>query len=158
MVTSSYELEGETLVYRQGLRRIAIPLGEVRGLAVRERGAFLGFTGSQLLFKLASGKTRATLFDPASEACRALLAILRARLPAMEPPTRPWYEGFLHPRSVAGIVILGASSIASGGMPRDADRAERLGYGVGLLMFTIAGIALIISGFRRSRARAKTPR
>jgi len=173
LVPASFTLDGDLLVYQQGLRRTPIPLAKVRTFAVRERPAFLGFTSTQLLFGLDTGDARRptrlqrTMFDPKAPDCRALLDVLHARLPAADATklpwveaagrlgvvARPWYEGFTHPRSIIAMVLLGANGFAAGTMPATGDSAERFGQGiVTLTVFSIA-ILLLVSGFRRTRAK-----
>ncbi len=164
MVTASFQLAPDAVLYQQGLRQIAIPLARVTCFAVKERRPFLGATSSLLLFRLGSGKLQRTLFDPASPACRAFLDALRARLPVADATqlawpdaaarlgvtARPWYEGLLHPRAVFGIVMLGANA-ATAGIVAHGDRAERMGAGIGARAITLVAIYLIVTGVRRSR-------
>lgn len=166
LVKASYALEGDAIVYRQGVRRIAIPLAQVRGFAIRERPAFMKMPASALTFRIdGRRKPRSTVFDPSSPACRDFLAALRARLPAADLTAlpwpeaaaklgvvaRPWYEGFLQPRVTLGVLMLGANAAASSMTAKTHDRAELLGQGIAMLAVTIVAVYLIITGVRRGR-------
>jgi hypothetical protein len=173
LVPASFTLDGDTLVYQQGLRRTPIALAKVRTFAIRERPAFLGFTATQLLFELDTGDPRKptrmqrTMFDPKSPECRALVEALHARFPAADATklpwaeaagrlgvvARPWYEGFTHPRSMIGMILLGANGFAVGTMPATRDSAERFGQGIVTLTISVLAILLLVSGFRRTRAK-----
>ena len=170
MVSATYTIAGGELVFKQGLRRTAIPLAQIRTFAVRENPGFLGFTGSQLLVKVAVGdgeKTRALTFDPAAQACQELLAALRLQLPAADAttiawdaaaarlgvPVRPWYRALLEPRVTMGIILLGAGAFASTTATRTRDRSELLGRGLVSVTVTAVAIWLIVTGIRRSRAK-----
>ncbi len=174
LVAGTYALDGDALVYRQGVRSVTIALAQVRAFAVRQRPAFLGLASSQLVFQLETGdprkptRLRKTLFDPATPDGRALLDALRARLPAADATgarwpaaaarlgvvARPWYEGFLQPRTTIGIVLLGATAAANADLAETRDRYELLGRGLVGVTVTIVAVVLIVSGVRRARAQA----
>jgi hypothetical protein len=172
LVTATFTLDGDTLTYAQGVRRVTIPLAQVRAFGLRERASFLGLASSQLYFLIDGGdgskpRRRATLVDPAQPAYRALIEALRARVPGADTTAlpwadaaarlgavaRPWYEDFLHPRTVIGVVLLGANAVTAGSV--HGDRSERLGAGIAALTMTVVAVALIVSGVRRSRARRR---
>ncbi|HTJ43512.1 MAG TPA: hypothetical protein VL463_15515 [Kofleriaceae bacterium] len=169
LITATYTFAGDTLAYKQGVRRILIPLAQVRAFAIRARPATFGLPNSQLVFRLETGALRRTVIDPETPDARALIEALRARLPAADATelawpdaaaklgvdAHPWYEALFHPRTMIGITLLAANSVAASGMEVPRDRDERLGQGIGLLVVSIVAIWLIVSGVRRTRARRR---
>ena len=168
LVSGTYTFEGADLIFRQGVRRIAIPLAGIRAFAVRERPAFFGMSNSQLICRVETAdgvKIRRTTIDPRAPACAALLAALRARVPAADCTAlawpdaaarlgikaRPWYEGFFQPRVTIGVILLGANAAASSTMVDTHDRAERLGQGIAMGAVSLVAIFLIVTGLRRAR-------
>jgi hypothetical protein len=172
LVSATYAIEGETLVFKQGVRRTAIPLAQIRAFAVREFPPFLGMSASQLLIRVATErgeKTRKMSFDPRAARCQDLLAALRVSIPAADATglvwdaaaarvgvtARPWYRVFLEPRTSIGIVLLGAAAFANTSMmSASASREERLGQGIVGVGASAVAIWLIVSGIRRARARS----
>jgi hypothetical protein len=176
----TYTIEGDALVFRGGARLIHMPLSRVQAFGVRERPAFYGMPASQLIVRLSpdaagrSDRSRAIIFDPTTDAGRELLGALRARLPAADTtglpwldaaarlavPAHPWYEGFLHPRSFLGTFLLGAVLTAAVQEISKPDRSpyvhepmsQRVGFWSPFVVVAVIGLALVLSGFRRTRA------
>ena len=168
-VTSSFELDGDLLVHRQGVRRTEIALAHVSAFALHERAPFLGLAQAQLLFRTTSGRILRRNVDPRQPAFRALIEAIAARAPSADltalpwpdaaarigVTAYPWYDGFLEPRSVIGELVLGGALAASATEADARDRVERIAQGSVFAIAALIGIVLVASGFRSARKRRK---
>jgi hypothetical protein len=172
LVQGILRLSEAELVYAQGVRRIVVPIEQIRAFAVRDRPDLLGLAQGQLVILCEPPpggfrKLHRLPFACGSASARAALAALGRIVPDADFTGIPWEEAaprlgvlahrwhddFLNNLSLAGLLLLVAGVVATGmgGAPANPD--ERLGYLFGLSLFSLTGLVLIPVGWWRARRR-----
>lgn len=165
----------DRLTYRQGLRRLSVPLAAVRAFGVRDRGGpVAGILSSELIVRTEAApgrfRVRRIPWNPGELGCIEALAALRARLPDADATglpweqaaarlgvtTRGWREWLSEPLSTIGLGLIGSASVAGVLMQWMRERGtphERTARAVLLVAMFGIGVVLLVTGWVRSRGR-----
>lgn len=160
--------------FRQGLRQVQVPLGNVRAFGVRRREKnFLGITASELLLRTEPSpgvkKVVKMPIDLESEGGRGALAALAAALPReadvtalawdeaaarLGVPARAWTDFMMTRWGMLGVLLCagaaGAQAASNVLFPTD-NPVQRRARAVSALVLFVVGAVCMVIGHRRTR-------